>query len=63
MQKIQIDYSQTGYFSNLVLDYLAQKNTVNPFYHYPLSIESVAQITADLQQKEFHRLLVSTRDL
>ncbi len=55
MQKNQIDYSQTGYFSNLVLDYLAQKDTVKPFYHYPPSLKSVSQITTDLQQKEFHR--------
>ncbi|MEJ7586100.1 MAG: bacillithiol biosynthesis cysteine-adding enzyme BshC [Ferruginibacter sp.] len=42
-----ISYGDTRYFSKIVLDYLAQAPSIQPFYRHPVSLEGIkASITA-----------------
>ncbi len=60
MKSTAVPYSQTGFFSNLVLDYLAGKPRLNGFYKYPVSLESFSKIIADKKNTETNRnILVS----
>ncbi|MEO6538579.1 MAG: bacillithiol biosynthesis cysteine-adding enzyme BshC, partial [Ferruginibacter sp.] len=36
-----IPYLQTGYFSKIVTDYIAEEQTLRPFYNYPATIEGL----------------------
>lgn len=40
MNSTKIPYQQTGYFSNLMVDYLNQKKELTPFYNQPVNIKS-----------------------
>ncbi|NJB81679.1 bacillithiol biosynthesis cysteine-adding enzyme BshC [Wenyingzhuangia aestuarii] len=40
MESLHIPYKDTGYFSNIMLDYLAQKENLRPFYNRFPSIEN-----------------------
>lgn len=63
MQKILIDYSKTGYFTTLIQDYLAQKNTVLPFYKYAPTIENALTIAQNFSFPQSSRqLLVKVLD-
>ncbi len=37
-----ISYTQTGFFSKLITDYLQEQNAVQPFYRHPVNIDGVA---------------------
>ena len=51
MKKDNIPYLETGVFSSLILDYLAEKKEVKPFYHRFPQIE---QFEAQIQEKQHH---------
>ena len=51
MNSIQIPYQQTGYFSKLMVDYLAEKIELKPFYNKNCDIQSFAGIIE--QRKQF----------
>lgn len=50
MNKQTIPYYKTGYFSNLMLDYLAGKESIKPFYNNSHSIEGYKN---QLEEKQF----------
>lgn len=49
MQKATITYSETGYFSKLICDYLDQDKKVTPFYHRFPSLENFEK---QIEEKE-----------
>lgn len=72
MQIQKISYAQTNYFSQLVLDYLAETDKVRPFYEFPCNLQGIGKAvrqmqthyTADRRQslcqilaKQYHSLL------
>ena len=72
MQIQNIPYAQTNYFSQLVLDYLAETDKVRPFYEFSCDLQGIEQAieplkkhyTANMRQslclilaKQYHRLL------
>ncbi len=56
-----ISYQQTGFFSKTIIDYIEQKQTLQPFYQHPVSIKG---ITAAIEARQgFHQnreVLVNT---
>lgn len=50
MNKHTIAYHKTGYFSNLMLDYISSKETIQPFYNNSHTIEGYKN---QLAEKEF----------
>lgn len=72
MQIQKIPYAQTNYFSQLVLDYVAETNKIRPFYEFPCNLQGIEQAveqlqtryTVDMRQsicqilaKQYHKLL------
>ena len=61
MNKTKIPYHKTGYFSNLMLDYIAGKESIKPFYNNSHSIEGYKK---QLEEKQFsdenRKVLVKT---
>lgn len=54
-------YGQTNYFSTLILDYIGQKNSLHPFFEYPVSIEGIkAAIKARENHTTDRQLLIKT---
>ena len=37
-----ISYGQTGYFSPMVIDYIAAEKSLQPFYAHPVSMEGIS---------------------
>lgn len=37
----RLPYSQTGYFSEIILDYLKQADSLKPFYKHPVSVDGI----------------------
>ena len=61
METQNILFKSTGYFSNLILDYISSNNKVKEFYQYPISADAIPTIIADKQQEKIDRnLLVTT---
>jgi bacillithiol biosynthesis cysteine-adding enzyme BshC len=50
MNKKTIPYHKTGYFSNLMLDYISGKETVQPFYNNPNTIDGYKR---QLEEKQY----------
>lgn len=50
-----IPYSNTGYFADIVLDYLQQKPALSSFYQYQLTIEGVKQAITDRHEHRYDR--------
>ncbi|ANW96339.1 bacillithiol biosynthesis cysteine-adding enzyme BshC [Wenyingzhuangia fucanilytica] len=48
MDSIQIPYQDTGYFSKIMLDYLEEKESIQPFYH---RFPSIDNFEAQIQEK------------
>ncbi|MBL4625216.1 MAG: bacillithiol biosynthesis cysteine-adding enzyme BshC [Flavobacteriales bacterium] len=60
MRKLELAYKEVGYFSDLILDYLEEKETLTPFYNYSVSIKEFATIIADKYNDSVNReILVS----
>ena len=55
-----ISYRDTGYFPDLVMDYLEEIASVKPFYHLPPNIPGIAEAIRHRQKNPVNReLLVS----
>ncbi|MEN9447003.1 MAG: hypothetical protein RJA25_293 [Bacteroidota bacterium] len=54
----QIPFSQTGYFSKFILDYLLEEKSIKPFYQYPISIEAIGQIIEDKKNELIDRTVL-----
>ena len=50
-----IPYTQTGYFSKTVLDYLGQKQTLQPFYQHPVSLQGIESAIEAQQSFQHNR--------
>lgn len=55
---MSISYAQTQSFSALLLDYLANAPSVQPFYRYNVDFDGIAQSIADIQKKDYDRTLL-----
>jgi bacillithiol biosynthesis cysteine-adding enzyme BshC len=55
MKSTEVPFSETGFFSNLVLDYLAAKPRLDSFYKYPVSLDSFSKIIADKKSQKIDR--------
>ncbi|MEZ5026912.1 MAG: bacillithiol biosynthesis cysteine-adding enzyme BshC [Chitinophagales bacterium] len=52
---MHIPFSQTHYFSKLMLDYIEQKKSLRQFYQYNRTIETIPQIVADKKNENIDR--------
>ena len=59
MNKVQISYQETGYFSQLIGDYLDGKEELAPFYNQKFSIESFEKIIEQRAQLPIDRLVLA----
>ena len=50
MQKDFISFRETGYFSDLICDYIEQKEWLKPFYHRYPNLENFALQIEDKQK-------------
>ena len=55
MKKHSLKYSETGFFPDLILNYLEGKASVQDFYQFPVSIEGFQQKIEDRKNFPFHR--------
>lgn len=60
MQKINIEFAQTGLFNSLITDYLAQKDSVKPFYQYAPSLDSFAAIIEQRKKIPSYRKVLTS---
>ena len=59
MNHIKVPYSQTGFFSETILDYLDSVDPLRSFYAYEVDIESVPAIISNIQNKApLHRSIL-----
>lgn len=54
----QVPYYQTGYFSNIMLDYLEEKETLKPFYNNSFSISGFKKQIEEKQFSDEHRKIL-----
>ncbi len=50
-----LSYGKTGYFSNIVIDYLNQNSVLQSFYKHPANIEGVKKSVQERQQFQQRR--------
>jgi bacillithiol biosynthesis cysteine-adding enzyme BshC len=55
-----IDYTQTGYFNQLVTDYISGNDSLQSFYKYPVSIEGIKVAIEDRKRFNTDRKLLVT---
>ncbi|MEP7110888.1 MAG: bacillithiol biosynthesis cysteine-adding enzyme BshC [Ferruginibacter sp.] len=55
-----LTYGQTGYFSKIVLDYIQQDPSIQPFYRHPLSVAGIKASIADRKKFATDRNLLVT---
>ena len=55
MNKIEIPYQDTGYFSKLISDYLDEKETLKPFYNHYSDINSFQSIIEERKSLPINR--------
>ncbi|MBC7650807.1 MAG: bacillithiol biosynthesis BshC, partial [Deinococcales bacterium] len=53
-----IQYSQTGFFSKLVADYVSAAEELKPFYKYPVSIDGIKAAIQSRQSFTTNRQLL-----
>lgn len=53
-----IPFSQTNFFSKLILDYIAADENVKSFYNYEVSIEVIEKIIADKKKENIDRKIL-----
>src|SRR5215210_3654915 len=44
-----IPYEQTGYFSNIVIDYINGNEKLHPFYKHPVTVEGILSAIKERQ--------------
>ncbi|MES2431610.1 MAG: bacillithiol biosynthesis cysteine-adding enzyme BshC [Bacteroidota bacterium] len=54
-----ISYSQTGYFSKMVADYIAAEKKLQPFYNHPVSIDGIKAAIAERKKYQTDRKLLT----
>jgi uncharacterized protein YllA (UPF0747 family) len=55
-----LSFEQTGYFSKIIIDYLNQSSTLQPFYTHPVSLEGIAAAIKARQMAQPNRNLLVT---
>ncbi|WP_205509770.1 bacillithiol biosynthesis cysteine-adding enzyme BshC [Longitalea arenae] len=55
-----LPFEQTGFFSKIIIDYLNQSSTLQPFYKYPASVEGIAMAIQARQSVQPDRKLLVT---
>ena len=53
--KHQLDFEQTGYFSGLIVDYLAGNESLRPFYEYSFELASFKAVIENTAAKDYDR--------
>jgi len=53
-----IEYTQTGYFSAIVNDYIAAHEKLRPFYQHPISVEGIAAAIEERKKYPANRKLL-----
>src|ERR1700748_419612 len=53
-----IPYEQTGYFSKIITDYLAQSPLLMPFYTHPVSLQGIQEAMAARRSSPINRALL-----
>ena len=51
-------YQRTGYFTKITTDYLQQHEQLQPFYHYPVSVEGIKRSIIARKQFDTNRTLL-----
>jgi len=59
MNKKQIPYQQTGYFSKLMADYLAEAANLKPFYNHTCNIDSFTHIIEERKKLPINRTVLT----
>lgn len=59
MRKERISFSETGYFSPTILDYLSGSERLRPFYQYVPEVATFNQVIEDKQQQNVDRQLLA----
>ncbi len=54
-----LSYQETGYFTKIATDYLQANEQLQPFYHYPVSIEGIKAAIAARKQFANNRILLT----
>lgn len=54
----QIPYSNTGYFSTIILDYINGQQDLKPFYEHPVSVDGIKAAIASRKQFATNRSLL-----
>ena len=54
----RISYEQTGYFSKIITDYLAQSSLLKPFYAQPVSLQGIQEAMASRKSSAVNRALL-----
>ena len=60
MKSTSVPFSKTGFFSNLVLDYLDEKPNLASLYKYSVSTESFSKVIADKKNQKIDRTTLVT---
>src|SRR5690349_3227660 len=55
-----LPFEQTGYFSKIIIDYLNQSPSLQPFYSHPVSVEGIAAAIKGRQSAQPDRNLLVT---
>jgi bacillithiol biosynthesis cysteine-adding enzyme BshC len=58
MLKSTVDFSETGYFSSIILDYIDGHSNVSEFYKYAPALESFANVIKDKQAELIDRKIL-----
>ncbi|MCW3093218.1 MAG: bshC [Ferruginibacter sp.] len=53
-----LSYAQTGYFSKIILEYIQQSPSIQPFYSHPATIEGIQSAIADRKRFATNRELL-----
>ena len=54
-----VDFKDTGAFSKIILDYLEDKETIQPFYKYSMNISSFKTLIEDKSKETINRKLLA----
>lgn len=55
VQKHLLDFEKTGYFSGLIVDYLAENESLKPFYKYPFELAAFKEVIENTAAKDYDR--------
>ncbi len=55
MEKVELEYEEVGYFSEIIINYLKGADELSPFYKYSVDISSFEQIMLDKDKEQTNR--------